>query len=299
MALLTEPALLRGRDRYERVTTGRVDNTHDDAFTHTVRLEEPDRALEVEIVATPSPDYAIRAARCGALRGEVAASVVAGVASLAGVAMVGGLTRRAMEVTGGGAGAALAVDGVLEVARLARQVAKLPGEQAARAASRDPRECWQLDRAAWVDLPDSCFTYSDAGGRLFGTRPVTTPIQPDLYHPRPGQRGVFERRKVARLERRAGRLALFHSMHDNVHGFELRLEIDAASGAVVSAEHVTPRLPYRGICDEPQKKLAALVGERADHGLRRRIQLHLGGPTGCAQLYDLTADLLKLLAARS
>jgi len=29
--------------------------------------------------------------------------------------------------------------------------------------------------------------------------------------------------------------------------------------------------------------------------LRQRIQGHLGGETGCAQLYDLTADLLKLL----
>src|SRR5207247_469499 len=83
----------------------RVDNTHDDAFTHTVRLEDPDRALEVAIVATPSPDYAIRAARCRVERGEVAASVADGVARLAGVAMVGGLTRRVMEAAGGGAGA--------------------------------------------------------------------------------------------------------------------------------------------------------------------------------------------------
>jgi len=293
-----EPALLRGRDRYERVTTGRVDNTHDDAFTHTVRLEDPDRALEVAIVATPSPDYAIRAARCRVERGEVAASVADGVARLAGVAMVGGLTRRVMEAAGGGAGAALAVDAVVEAARLARQVAKFPRERAERAAGGDPWECWQLDTTGWVDLPDSCFTYSDAGRALFGTRTIATPMQPDLYSPRPGQRGVFERRKVARLERRDGRLALFHSMHDNCHGFEITYEIDAA-GRIVKAEHLTPRLPYMGICSEPQRKIGALLGEMVDDGLRRRIQLHLGGPTGCAQLYDLTADLLKLLAARA
>jgi len=293
-----EPALLRGRDRYERVTTGRVDNTHDDAFTHTVRLEDPDRALEVAIVATPSPDYAIRAARCRVERGEVAASVADGVARLAGVAMVGGLTRRVMEAAGGGAGAALAVDAVVEAARLARQVAKFPRERAERAAGGDPWECWQLDTTGWVDLPDSCFTYSDAGRALFGTRTIATPMQPDLYSPRPGQRGVFERRKVARLERRDGRLALFHSMHDNCHGFEITYEIDAG-GRIVKAEHVTPRLPYMGICSEPQRKIGALLGEMVDDGLRRRIQLHLGGPTGCAQLYDLTADLLKLLAARA
>jgi hypothetical protein len=296
---MMEPALLHGRDRYERVTTGRVDNTHDDAFTHTVRLEDPACALEVEIVATPSPDYAIRAARCRALRGDVAPSVAAGVTALAGAAMVGGLTRRAAEATGGGAGAALAVDAVIEAARLARQVAKFPRERAERAAGGDPWECWQLDTTGWADLPGSCFTYSAAGRALFGTRTIATPMQPDLYSPRPGQRGVFERRKVARLERRAGGgLALFHSMHDNCHGFEITYEIDAA-GRIVKAEHVTPRLPYMGICSEPQRKIGALLGETVDEGLRRRIQLHLGGPTGCAQLYDLTADLLKLLAARA
>jgi hypothetical protein len=289
-----EPALLRGRERYERVTTGRVDNSHDDAFTYTVQLEEPDRVLEVEIVATPSPDYAIRAAVGRALRGEIAPSVTEGLRGLAGVTMVAGLTRRAREATGEGAGAAAAVDAVIEAARLARQVTKFPRRQAERAAG-DPLECWYLDTTGWVDLPDSCFTYSDAGRALFGTRTIATPMHPDLYSPRPGQRGVFERRKVARLERRDGGLALFHSMHDNVHGFEITYEIDAA-GRIVKAEHVTPRLPYMGICSEPQRKIGALLGETADEDLRRRIQLHLGGPTGCAQLYDLTADLLKLLA---
>jgi hypothetical protein len=84
-------------------------------------------------------------------------------------------------------------------------------------------------------------------------------------------------------------------MHDNVHGFELTYEIDLASGQIIRAEHITPRLPYMGICSEPQRKIAAVLGETADAGLRQRIQGHLGGETGCAQLYDLTADLLKLL----
>ena len=294
---MIEPAVLRGRERYERVVTGRVDNTHDDALTHTVEIDEPERALELEVVATASPTYAIRAARCRALRGDVAASVSDGVARLAGLGMVGGLTRRAAEAVGDGAGSALVVDAVVEVARLARQVGKLPRERAERAAGGDAWQCWQLDTTGWIDLPDSCFTYSDAGRALFGTRTVTTAMQPDLYSPRPGQRGVFERRKVARIERRNGRLTLFHSMHDNAHGFEVTYEIDAA-GRIVKAEHATPRLPYMGVCSEPQRKITALLGETVDDGLRRRIQSHLGGPTGCAQLYDLTFDLLKLLGPR-
>jgi hypothetical protein len=289
---MLEPALLRGRDRYERVVDGRVDNTHADALTHTVRIVEPERAVELEAVVTPPPDYVIRAASCRA-SGDV--DVPGDLGALAGTAMTAGLTRRATAAAGAGRGAALVVDAVVETARLARQVAKLPPERAARAAGGDAWECWQLDMAGWADLPDSCFTYSDAGRRLFGMRPIVAASTPSLYSPGPGQPKVFERRRVLRLERRGGRLALFHSMHDNVHGFEVLYEIDAASGRIVTAEHTTPRLPYMGLCSEPQRRIGALVGETADAGLRKRIQTHLGGPAGCAQLYDLTADLLKLL----
>ena len=38
---------LEGRDRYERAIEGWVDNTHEDAFTHTVRLTDPDHTVEV------------------------------------------------------------------------------------------------------------------------------------------------------------------------------------------------------------------------------------------------------------
>jgi len=287
--------LLDGRDRYERVMHGWVDSAAVDALTYTVHLSDDDRALEAVVVALPSPTYAIRQARLTPLTGRVAPSVADGFARLAGAEMVGGLTRRTAGLLGNADGGALAVDATIEIARLARQVARMPRALAERATSGDPLDCWHLDTTGWVDLPESCFTYSADGRALFGTRTIATPMVPDLYSPRPGQRKVFERRKVARLERVGSRLRLFHSMHDTVHGFELSLEIDEASGTVVRAEHVTPRLPYMGVCSEPQRKLAALVGETADDGLRKRIQTTLGGPSGCAQLYDLTADLLKLL----
>jgi len=289
------PALLRDRDRYERVMEGWVDNTHEDAFTHTVVLRDDDQALELSIVAEPSPSYLIREARCRSVAGALDPSLAAALETLAGTAMVGGLSSRVAELTGPGPSAAFVLGAVVEIGRLARQTAKLPRERAERGAGGNAWECWQLDMTGWVDLPNSCFTYTDAGRSLFGSRTVATPMQPDLYSARPGQRRVFERRKVARLERRDGRLALFHSMHDNVHGFEVTYEIDLANDRIVRAEHVTPRLPYMGICTEPQRRIGALLGETADSGLRQRIQTHLGGESGCAQLYDLTADLLKLL----
>jgi hypothetical protein len=86
-------------------------------------------------------------------------------------------------------------------------------------------------------------------------------------------------------------------MHDNVHGFEVVYEVELASGRVVRAESATPRLPYAGLCGEPQARIGALLGETLDAGLGKRIQDLLGGTSGCAQLYDLTADLLQLVAA--
>ena len=290
------PAVLAGRDRYERVMDGWTDNTHADAFTHTVRLSEPDRTVELRMVALPSPEYAIREAHARAIAGDVDPAAIGALGKLAGTRMVAGFTRAMAEAVGAGAGGPLLVDAGIEAARLARQVAKLPRERADRAAGGDAWECWQLDTSGWIDLPDSCFTYSGAGRALFGTRTIVSPMQPDLYSPRPGQTRVFVRRKVARIARAGARLTLAHSMHDNVHGFDLTLQIDAASGRIERAESVTSRLPYSGICSEPQGRIKALIGETVDAGLRKRLSAHVGGVSGCAQLFDLTADLLKLLA---
>jgi Protein of unknown function (DUF2889). len=159
----------------------------------------------------------------------------------------------------------------------------------------DTRGFWTLDSEGWVDLPDSCFTYSAAGRAVLDSRPVRAAARPDLYSPPEGARGVFQRRKLARLVRTDERLDLFHAMHDDIHGFDLHLEVDLARGVIVAADSVASRLPYRGICDEPQGRLAGLVGQAMEPALRKRIQTVLGGKTGCGQLYDLTADLLKLL----
>src|SRR4029453_4389931 len=164
---MIQPALLEGRDRYERVMEGGVDNTHEDALTHTVRLSDDDRALELSVEALPSPSYLIRTARCRPVSGAFDPEVATGIGRLAGTQMVGGLSRRVAELTGAGAGAGVGLGALGEVARLARQVAKPPRAQAERTAG-DARECWRLDTTGWIDLPNSCFTYTDPGRGLFG-----------------------------------------------------------------------------------------------------------------------------------
>ena len=291
---MIDSPFLGGRDRYERAMEGWVDNTHDDAFTHTVRLTDDDASVELVAVCTPSPGYDVREARGRVLAGAADAALAGAMSDLRGARMVGGFTRRLAEVTGVRAGATLFVEAGIEIARLARQATRLPASLTAGFRG-DARQCWDLDTAGWVDLPNSCFTYSPAGRALLDARPVTTPMVRDLYTPPPGARKVFHRKKRARLVRTGPRLDLFHSMHDHVHGFDVHYQIDLDAARVMAADSVTSRLPYRGICDEPQRKIDALVGQPVDGTLRKRIQTLLGGEGGCAQLYDLTSDLLKLL----
>jgi hypothetical protein len=272
---------LAGRDRYERVMEGWVDNTHEEAFTHTVQITDPDGGVEVSLVCTPSPGYEIRAATARALYGADP-GIAADLGGLAGARMVGGFTKRLAELCGARPGAGLFIDAGIEAARLARQVTKLPATATAGLDPRDALACWRLDTTGWVDLPDSCFTYSEAGRALFGTRPVTTPMVAGLYSPPPGARKVFTRKKVARLVLTGRRLHLFHSMHDNVHGFDLHYELDLDRGTVVAADSVTSRLPYAGICSEPQGKIRSLLDQPADVLFRKRIQSLIGGTGGCA-----------------
>src|SRR5258705_8278561 len=189
---------------------GWVDNTHDHAFTHTVRITDPDLGVEVSLVATPSPGYEVQAASARALAGGDR-SIAGDFPGLAGTRMVGGLTRRLAELCGRRPGAGLFVDAGIEVARLARQVTKLPAAAIAGLDPGDALASWRLDTTGWVDLPDSCFTYSEAGHALFGTRPVTTPMVPALYCPPPAARKIFTRKKVARPGRTGRRVPPLHS----------------------------------------------------------------------------------------
>jgi hypothetical protein len=284
---------LRDGDRYERTMHGWVDAPGERDFRITVRLADPVAGIELTAVTTPSPEYGIREAHGRGLVG-VDPGLGEAMSALAGMTMTAGFTRRVAEVAGARAGAAYFVDAAIEIARLARQVTRMPPAVIARHLAEGPVGHWRLDMQGWVDLPVSCYTYRTESEGLFAERAVTTPMSPALYAPPAGAAGVFNRTKTARLERRDGGLALSHAMFDEVHSFQVWYRADA-EGRLVEAGSLTPRLPYQGICSDPQARVRALVGERLDAGLRKRLGGLVGGPAGCAQLYDLTADLLKLL----
>jgi len=286
---------LVGRDRYERAMEGWVDDSPEDTLAHTVVITDDDASIEFGAVCSTAPSYEVRGAEGRILTGSVDPAIVERLERLKGARMVGGFGKLLAEVCGVGPGAGLFVDAAIEVARLARQVSKLPRESTSAFDPRDARRCWDLDVAGWTDLPNSCFTYSKAGRALLDERTVSVPMAPELYSPPPGARRIFLRRKRARLVLTGRRLHMFHSMHDNVHGFDVHYELDLDAGTVMAADSITSRLPYPGICTEPQGRIATMIGQPADVALRKRTQALLGGESGCAQLYDLTADLLKLV----
>ena len=75
------PALLQGRDRYERVMDGWVDNTHEDAFTTQILLRDDDRGRafgrHAAVADLSHPGGALRSVG-GALDPAIPAGVEAG-----------------------------------------------------------------------------------------------------------------------------------------------------------------------------------------------------------------------------
>jgi hypothetical protein len=293
---MIESPWLRGRDRYDRTLEGWTDNTHDDAFTHTVRISDGDFGLEASAVCTPPPAYEIRQASARALDGSPAPGSAERFSGIRGTRMVGGFAKALLEIVGSGEGSDLLAAAGMELARLGRQVAKLPEEATRGLRKGDARRYWELDNIGWTDLPNSCFAYRPQTKALFDTRAVTTALPPEIYVAPSGAKKIFCRKKLIRMVRTGSRLHLFNSLHDNAHGFDLHYEIDLDSDRIVAVDLICSRLPYLGICDEPQAKITAMKGQRVDGLLRKNIQTMLGGESGCTQIFDLTSDLLKLLA---
>jgi hypothetical protein len=279
---------------YERLVTGWVDARADGALTFTARLTDLVADLEVAVTARSSPSFEILEAEGRARSADTRRRYGAALDRLPGIAggrMVSGFRRAVADRVGPDPGAELIVDAAIEAARLSRQVARVEEIPAAPT----PREFHHLDLVAWPELVDTCFTYRRESEPLLG-QVVATPAVVDMYGPRPGARFVFHRYKRTEIRATPDRLALYQSMFDQVHGFEVWYEVDVTSHEVVRARALTPRLPYLGLCDHPQRRIADLVGTRLDADWTARVRGTVGGREGCWQLTDLTSDLFRLLS---
>ena len=280
---------------YQRTVSAWVDRGEGALLELNARLADGDVDVEVSLVAEPSPSYQLHRAtatarseatqeRCGALL-----DAFRGVGALR---IVGGFRREIASRLGEHPLAHRLLDAAIEAARLSRQVTQIDVPPAVRLT---PAGFHQLDLEAWPELVDLCFTYRRETDVLLTERPVRTPAIAAMYTGPPGQKLVFHRYKRARLERRASIVTLYQSMFDQVHGFELWYDVEEASRTIVDARLLTPRLPYMGICDEPQRRVRTMVGVALDAGWPAVVRSRLGGREGCFQLTDLTSDLFRLL----
>jgi hypothetical protein len=280
---------------YERTVTAWVDRLEGGRLELNARLADGEVDLEVGLVTEPSPSYRLsrawataRSPATGALCGPLLEAFQA----VGALRIVSGFRREVAGLLGDRPGAGLLVDAAIEAARLSRQVTQIRVPVAGRLG---PAEFHGLDLEAWPELVDLCFTYRRESSALFAERAVSTPAIAAMYAGEPGQQLVFHRYKRSRLERIGGTLVLYQSMFDQVHGFELWYEVDEASRTVVDARVLTPRLPYMGICEEPQRRVRAMVGLTLDAEWPRAVRSRLGGREGCFQLTDLTTDVFRLL----
>jgi hypothetical protein len=283
---------------YERTVTAWADRGEGSLLELHARLTDGRLDLEVGLVAEPSPSYQLSRAWATSRSESTRAShgplleLFQGVGSLR---IVAGFRREVAGLLGDQPGAGPLIDAAIEAARLSRQVTQTRVPAAERLG---PAEFHQLDLEAWPELVDLCFTYRRETAPLFTERPVRTPAIVAMYAGHPGQKLVFHRYKRSRVERTGGTLSLYQSMFDQVHGFELWYDVDETTRTVVDARLLTPRLPYMGICDEPQRRVRAMVGVTLDADWPRAVRSRLGGREGCFQLTDLTSDLFRLLDPR-
>jgi hypothetical protein len=120
----------------------------------------------------------------------------------------------------------------------------------------------------------------------------------ELTRPKPGDKRVFWRNKRVSVELKTGgngetfyacESAMEDAIHDIMIGFDLSSE-----GAVSNARSRGARLPYQGICEDPHLRTPALNGLKVTGAFIGQFAEGVGGAQGCAHLFDLSIDVLRL-----
>jgi Protein of unknown function (DUF2889) len=191
----------------------------------------------------------------------------------------------------------------IEMARIGQQVYQYTPEFEARfpssgeSGSEVARIAWLKDRA-YMSLANTCYTYRDESEELFASRNVRCGFSPELTRPKPGDKRVFWRNKRVAIELKTGAngqtiYACESVMEDTIH--DIRIGFDLSSDGVVSnAWSSGTRLPYHGVCEDPHLRTAALEGLKVTGGFVGQFAEHVGGAQGCAHLFDLSIDVLRL-----
>ncbi len=188
----------------------------------------------------------------------------------------------------------------IEMARAAQQVYQYPPEfealftaQAKNSAS-EAHTAWMKDRAYMNDLKNSCHTYRDESDLLFAERQIRCGFDDSFTRPQPGDKRVFWRNKRLTITQNLnGSYTCESAMQDTVHDILIGFTLDQ-DGVIAGAHSRGLRLPYHGLCEDPQQRTATLNGLRVTTAYVKTFAAHIGGTSGCTHLFDLAIDCLRL-----
>ena len=266
-----------------------------------VRGQLRDHRFEMSHVwRTRTPEYEILSASAEDGTGFVDTEVLKKYSGIAGGRVGRGFTRWVLDNIGDRHGSHETLLLAIEMARVAQQVYQFPPEFEARfsvvsdACSEPAHVAWLKDRAYMPDLANSCYTYRDASHDLFSQRDVRCGFQTSITRPRPGDTGVFWRRKQLSIHQlNTGGWGCESAMQDSVHDISVQFEM-GSDGVVSNAVSRGVRLPYHGICEDAQLRTAMLNGIQLTPNFSRQLGETVGGESGCTHLFDLSIDCLRL-----
>lgn len=265
------------------------------------RMRDAHFDLEHTWVLT-TPEYEVIEAGAILHRGdEIAPELCERYRAITGTRIGRGFSRRILDALGEDlAGSREHLLLAIEMARVGQQIYQFPAgfderfERDPQARSADALLCWQKDRAYMGALADSCYTYRDASAELFKSRLIVSIVGPQITQPAPGS--AFWRRKHLSLRALGDDGPAFlceSAMEDPLHHIAVGFRL-GADGTISAAHSRALRLPYSGLCEEPQLRSARLNGLRLSPAFVGEIAERIGGAQGCTHLFDLTVDCLRL-----
>jgi Protein of unknown function (DUF2889) len=298
MELSVTPA----QSRYLRTFDAEIDVLADNELLVRGSMRDHRFAFE-HVWRLRTPDYEVIEAGARQIEGEFDPQLCERYASIKGVRIGRGFSKRVISELGDRAGAQEHLLMAIEMARVGQQVYQYTPEFEARFPAGDgntteaARIVWLKDRA-YMSLANTCYTYRDESESLFASRKVRCGFGSELTRPKPGDKRVFWRNKRLLIELKASEnggtaYACESAMEDSIH--DIRINFDLSSdGAVSNARSHGARLPYHGICEDPHLRTPALDGVKVTGAFVQQFAEHVGGAQGCTHLFDLSIDVLRL-----
>jgi DUF2889 family protein len=250
-----------------------------------------------------TPEYEIIEASARQIEGEFDPRLCDRYAGIAGALIGRGFSKRVLSELGDAPGAQEHLLAAIEMARVGQQVYHYTAEFEARfpssggSASEVARIAWLKDRA-YMGLANTCYAYRDESEGLFAGREVRCGFDAELTRPKAGVKRVFWRNKRVAVELKEGvngetLYACESVMEDAVHDIGIGFDL-SSDGMISNARSRGARLPYHGICEDPHLRTPSLEGLKVTGAFVAQFAEHVGGSQGCAHLFDLSIDVLRL-----